>query len=199
MMSMSPTLPSATVSKTVLLASLETKVEKHLQEAISLFQNLTAEELSKPAPDGGWSIAQCLDHLNGYGDHYLPHIDKGLSNAVSKHAVGNAKDTDDSFRSSWLGRRFTKMMDPQTGKKKMKAFKNHLPAPDLDPHSAVAVFIRQQETLISYLRRAAGADLNHIRVPTSIAKFIRLHLADVFQFLIAHNERHVQQAKRNLI
>lgn len=186
-----PAIPPATISKTVLLSLLETKVEAHIHEAISLFQNLSASQLSQPAPDGGWSIAQCLDHLNGYGDYYLPYIEKSLSNATPEN-------DDDTFKSSWLGRRFTKMMDPETGTKKMKAFKNHLPAADLHPHKAVAVFIQQQETLISCLHRAAKADLNSIRIPISIAKFIRLKLGDVFQFLIAHNERHIRQAKRNL-
>ena len=35
-------------------------------------------------------------------------------------------------------------------------------------------------------------------VPISIATFIRLRLGDVFAFLIAHDERHMQQALRNL-
>jgi hypothetical protein len=90
------------------------------------------------------------------------------------------------------------MMEPGTGKRKMKAFKNHIPSPHLDAYAVAATFIQQQETLLQYLKQAGKADLNRIRIPVSIAKFIKLNLGDVFQFLIAHNERHIRQAKRNL-
>jgi hypothetical protein len=88
------------------------------------------------------------------------------------------------------------MMQP--GKGKMKTFKGYSPPPALDAHAVVAEFVQQQETLIGYLRQAHESDLNKIRIPVSIAKFIRLKLGDVFQVLIMHNERHLLQARRNL-
>jgi hypothetical protein len=80
----------------------------------------------------------------------------------------------------------------------MKTFKAYTPPPSLDAYAVVAEFIQQQETLLSYLRQAHDSDLNKIRIPVSIAKFIRLKLGDVFQFIIMHNERHLLQAKNNL-
>ncbi len=169
------------------------KTETHIQEVIAHFQNLSEEVLLRPSATGGWSIAQCLEHLNSYGHYYLPYITKGL-----EQHQGAAKDT---FKSSWLGAYFIRIMDPKTSKTKYKAFKDHQPARDLDAHAVVAEFIRQQETLLLQLRQAKLADLNdiRIRIPISIMKWLRLKLGDVFQFLIAHNERHLQQAKRNLI
>jgi len=178
-------------SKAHFLDRLEGRVEQHIMEAVSHFQNLPERILLQPAKDGGWSIAQCLDHLNGYGDYYLPQIKKGLDGRKSR----SFKST---FKSSWLGSYFTRMMEPDTGKRKMKAFKNHIPSPHLDAYAVVAAFIQQQETLLQYLKQAREADLNAIRIPVSIAKFIKLNLGDVFQFLIAHNERHIRQAKRHL-
>lgn len=104
----------------------------------------------------------------------------------------------DTFKSSWLGAYFIKMMDPETGKKKYKAFKGHIPAPDLDAYAVVAEFIQQQENLLIFLKEARSADLNSIRIPISIARFITLKLGDVFQFIIAHDERHIRQAMRNV-
>jgi hypothetical protein len=180
------------VNKNQLLDALEHKVERHLQEAIEVFQNANDLTLLQPAPDGGWSIAQCLEHLNGYGHYYLPQIQKGLNKPV-------VNATPDTFQSSWLGAYFTRLMDPETGKKKHKAFKNHIPPADLDAHAVVAEFIQQQETLLTYLKQARRADLNQIKIPISITKWVKLKLGDTFQFLIAHNERHMVQAKRNLV
>jgi len=172
-----------------LLDALENQVELHLEEAIRTFQNLPVEIALKPATNGGWSIAQCLEHLNTYGDFYLPEIAKALH--------GNQiVDSDPQFKSGWLGHYFTHMMQPGSGKK-MKAFKNHIPADHPDAPRVIATFIQQQEILLQYLRLARQADL-HKRLPISISKLIRLQLGDVFQFVIAHNERHIQQAKRHL-
>lgn len=172
-----------------LINDLEGRVEKHLQLVVKKYQNLDKDVLLQPSPDGGWSIAQCLDHLNGYGDFYLPEIKKGINKnfPMKEH-----------FKSSWLGSYFTKMMDPETGKKKIKAFKNHMPIRELDAHAVVAEFIQQQEELLNLLSRARRSDLNKIKIPLSISKWVKLKLGDVFQFFIAHNERHIQQANRVL-
>jgi hypothetical protein len=179
-------------NKYQLLDSLERKVEQHLQEAVREFQNMSEQALNQPATNGGWSIAQCLEHLNSYGHYYLPLIRQGLDRQPANPVPA-------SFTSTWLGRYFTRMMDPQTGKKKYSAFKGHIPARNLDPHAAVAEFIHQQETLLTYLHQSRQADLDAIRIPISIASWLKLKLGDVLQFLIAHNERHVLQAKRNLV
>lgn len=179
------------VNKEQLLDTLENKVEQHLQEAVNRFQNMPAAVLLQPAPDGGWSIAQCLEHLNGYGHYYLPHLKSGLERKQDRPAA-------DTFTSTWLGHYFTRSMDPVTGKKKYKAFKNHIPERDLDAHAVVAEFIQQQETLLSCLKSARQADLNAIRIPISLTKWIKLRLGDVLQFLIAHNDRHMAQANRAL-
>lgn len=177
------------IDKKLLLENLETRVESHLADAVKIFQNLSETALLKPSPAGGWSIAQCLDHLNRYGQYYLPQIKKGLE----KKMPGN-----DIFISTWLGNYFTKMMEPATGTKKVKAFKAYVPPPELNAHAVVAAFIAQQETLLEYLKASHTADLNNIKIPVSIARFIKLKLGDVFRFVIAHNERHIQQAKRNI-
>jgi hypothetical protein len=169
-----------------LLARLEMKTEEHLAVAVRTFQNLDDERLLRPSSQGGWSIAQCLDHLNRYGNFYLPQI---------KLAIEKSQTAHEHFKNGWFGNYFTNMMDPAAGKK-YKAFREYIPPSDVPARETVAEFIQQQETLLVYLRRAAKADLN-VRVPVSITSLVKLKLGDVFQFLIMHNERHMQQAKRN--
>lgn len=178
--------------KNQLLDALENKVEKHLAHAIRVYQNLPAEQLLQPAANGGWSIAQCLDHLNSYGHYYLPRIREGLA----RPRTGAPAAT---FQSTWLGAWFIRSMDPASGKKKYKALKGHIPAADLDAAAVVAEFIHQQEDLLSCLSACRPADLNAIKIPLTISRWIKLRLGDVLQFLIAHNERHLQQADRNLV
>jgi uncharacterized damage-inducible protein DinB len=174
--------------KTQWAQQLQKTVNDHLDVAIRVFQNLPEDELLKPSTTGGWSIAQCLWHLNEYGNYYLPIIQKAVENKAPHKPY---------FKSGWLGNYFTQSMDPVKGTKKMKAFKAYIPQPDLDAHAVVATFIQQQETLFKCLTDAATADLER-RFPISISKMIKLKLGDIIAFVIAHDERHIQQAKRNL-
>lgn len=176
--------------KKTLLAKLESQVETHLQLSISNFQNQPNHILLQAASNGGWSIAQCIEHLNSYGRYYLPQIEKALVNYVEV-------SSNTGFRSSWLGAYFTRMMLP-TNTKKYKAFKGHIPAVNLDAHAVIAEFIEQQETLLRYLQQAQEVDLDKIRIPISLTKWIKLKLGDTFQFMIAHDQRHLEQAQRNL-
>jgi len=172
-----------------LLTRLERKTEEHMTVAIQIFQNLDDTILLQPSAQGGWSIAQCLDHLNRYGHYYLPQI----KSAIGKQSKPSGADL---FKSGWFGSYFTNMMDPKTGKQ-YKAFKEYMPSNQVNAREVVAEFIHQQEMLIMYLREASLVDIS-VRVPISITTLIKLKLGDVFQFLIMHNERHILQAKRNL-
>ncbi len=67
-------------------------------------------------------------------------------------------------------------MEPSTGTKKVKAFKDYIPPAQLNAHAVVAEFIAQQETLLAYLKQARATDLNAVKIPVSIAKWIRLRL-----------------------
>ncbi|MBA4853128.1 DinB family protein [Emticicia sp. BO119] len=178
------------IDKFQLLESLENEVETHLQIAIHTFQNLNETALLQIPVSGGWSIAQCFEHLNSYGRYYLPQIKNALNKDTNK-------GLNSFFKGSWLGSYFTKMMRP-SNTKKYKAFKDHIPPMNLHAHAVLAEFIEQQETLLNYLKQARGIDLDNIRIPISISKWVRLKLGDVFQFIIAHDERHIQQAKRVL-
>lgn len=178
---------SRPADKNVLLLELEQQVERHLAEAVRSYQNWERDRLTRKPMDGGWSVAECLWHLNSYGDHYLPRINKGLSVATTDNP---------SFSSSWMGAWFTRLMKPGPGMTKMSAFKNHRPPATFDPHEVVAEFIQQQETLLSLLRRARSADLNRIRIGLSIMPWLKLKLGDVFQFLVAHQDRHMVQAAK---
>lgn len=179
------------MEKLLLLSQLEIQVESHLQQAIQKYQNLSDELLLKPSSSGGWSIAQCLEHLNSYGVYYLPLFENGLATSQDDLSV-------ETIKSTWLGKLAIDSMNPEKGKKKFKAMKGHIPERVLDAKTVVAEFINQQEQVLQILRTSKNKCIQQIKIPISIAKFLKLHLADALQFLIIHNERHIQQANRNL-
>jgi hypothetical protein len=179
------------MEKLTLLNQLENQVEGHLLNSIQNYQNLTDGVLLKPSLSGGWSVAQCLEHLNSYGNYYLPLFEK---------AVAESQDNDDNeiIKSSWLGKLAIDSMNPDKGKRKFKAMKGHIPTSDLNADVVVAEFINQQERLLKVLEISKSKSIQKIKIPISIAQFLKLHFADALQFLIIHNERHIQQANKNL-
>lgn len=172
-----------------LIDKLEADVERQLQLAIASFQNLSPEKLEIKRADGGWSIAQCFAHLNSYNQYYLPRIEKGLSADHPHNPI---------FKSTWLGQYFTDIIRPSAKMKKFKAIKQHEPNAHVSGTPAVAEFIENQERLLKLLTESRTTDLNKIKIPISILPWIKLRLGDVFQFVVAHQERHLQQASRML-
>lgn len=180
--------------KMQLLDQLHERTENILQKAVSEWQMLPSEQwTSQPGPDA-WSAAQCLEHLNIYGRHYLPAIEKAIQTGISQgHAPAK------TFHSGWLGAYFTRLMQPRSDGSlpgKMKAPKNAIPSPQPDARAMLAEFIDQQETMLRLLRAAGAVNLNSLRVPISLTPWIRLKLGDTFGFVIAHIERHIAQAER---
>ena len=167
-------------------------VEAHLVRATEVYQNLSGAQLNTPPTNGGWSIAQCLEHLNSYGHFYLPAVRKVLQSV--KIPAGSAGGT---YRSGWLGTYFINMMKPENTKK-FKAFKNHIPAQKLDGAAVVAEFFEQQEQWLYLMNSITHVSQLNARVPISISPLVRLKLGDVLGFVIAHNSRHIQQADRVL-
>lgn len=178
------------LNKKQLINDLETEVKDQIREVSKHFVNASEDLLQKSADDGGWSILQCLDHLNSYGNYYLPEIAKAIKKAKFSK--------EDIYHSGWLGDYFEKIMSPDTGTKKFKAFKGHIPERSLNSTNVLNEFIRQENLLLDYLTSSKALNLESAKVPVSIAKFIRLRLGDTFRFIVAHNKRHIQQALRHL-
>jgi hypothetical protein len=161
---------------------------------------LTANHLSKTDPEilitqpaaGKWSVAQVLEHLNSYGRYYLPQLERSLKS--DKPAVP-------TFKPGWLGGYFTKMMKPNAKgviANKMQSPKDHRPAPDVDIKPVMDEFLNQQNQLLGLLELAKTKNINAIRTPISLSRFIKLKSGDTFGFLIAHEQRHFVQIVNTL-
>lgn len=186
-----------TFNSNQLIDDLQQQTESFLNEAVQHWQMLPpAIMLHKEAPEK-WSAVQCLMHLNSYGDYYLPAIATAVDRALNKRWLSTT-----NFKSSWFGNYFTELMLPKdaagTGKK-MKAPKNHTPLLNNNSDAAIATFIDQQERMLRLLEKARCIDLRKAKAPISISKLIKLPVGDTFRFLIAHNYRHVLQAKRAIL
>jgi hypothetical protein len=175
-----------------LLETLQTDTRQIMLRTALLQQLPVSRLVQQPAP-GRWSVAQVIEHLNTYGRYYLPKLQQAINNNKSEPA--------EWFVPGWLGGYFTKSMMPKpdgTIKNKMKAFKNHSPAADIDAMKALQEFEQQEILLLQLLDKAQQVNINRLRIPVSIAPFITLKMGDVFGFIIAHHQRHFVQIENTL-
>ncbi len=173
-----------------LIERLEKELDRQINLVVEQFQNLSEAKLNKMGHNGGWSIAQNLEHLNLYFDYYNPAIDKALESAKEDEGA-------DKFYNGWLGNYFSRSMDYRN-QKKVKAFKDYIPSEQLNAAEVVQTFIENEERLLQLVRKAKSYNLTKIRIAISLTRWITMRLGDVFQFVILHNERHLVQAQSRL-
>ncbi|MFN3917131.1 MAG: DinB family protein [Flavobacteriales bacterium] len=144
----------------------------------------------KPSPEI-WSILECVEHLNLYGDFYLPKIEQTI--LQSKHT----EKSNYIFKSGILGNYFAKSMLPKQGviKNKMKTFTDKNPANSNLTTICLDRFVKQIEKMIHLLEMAKTVNISKTKTAISISKLIRLKLGDTFRFNINHIHRHMFQIK----
>ncbi len=179
------------------LAELLAITEANIKTAKEVFQPLSIAALQrKPAPDK-WSVVECLEHLNAYGRFYLPAIQKAMEKGAKRNFP-----ISETYDSGWFGEYFANLMrlnaqgQPPS---KMPAMKAYNPSTySFNAENVLNEFLAQQLFLKQLLFNAQSASLGKIRVPISITRFLKLKLGDTFRFVVYHNERHVEQALRNV-
>jgi uncharacterized damage-inducible protein DinB len=160
--------------------------------AAALVTPLSDEQFTwRPAPSS-WSVAQCLDHLNAVAREYLPMLDEGVANAVRRGMY-----TPGPYVYNWIGRLMVYLVKPTT-RMRGKAPPTFLPAEGRRREEILAAFRAYQVQYVDRLRQANGLDLARARVTSPAARWIRMPLGSAFAMTIAHEQRHLAQARRVL-
>jgi hypothetical protein len=144
-------------------------------------KNLDLQTITWRESERSWSVLECLEHLNLYGNFYLPQIENKIRTSKTTFVP--------EFKSGILGSYFAKSMLPKEKPNKMKTFKDKNPL----YKSVIDQFIIQQLQLLELLNLSANVNLNKVKIPTSITSLIQLKLGDTFHFIINHNIRHFKQ------
>jgi hypothetical protein len=133
-----------------------------------------------------WSVLECLEHLNLYGNFYIPEITERLKSSKKK--------SQNKFISGFWGNKFALDMLPKKKMKTMNTFKSKNPIhSNLDKEKVILSFISQQEKILELLEASKYKNLTKIKTSLTIP-FLKFKLGDTFRFVIFHNERHIKQA-----
>src|SRR5262249_41496794 len=134
--------------------------------------------------------AQCIDHLNVSARLYLPQLDEGIASAIRQGRYGEGP-----FTYWWIARFFVRCLEPPV------RFRVKTPAPFEPPTSRarreiMASFRAYQVQYVDRRRQANGLDLARARVRSPVAAWIIMPLGTGFAAMVAHEQRHLWQARR---
>ena len=169
------------------------QLEADVKQIISAAEHLqTADpvKLGYCSEESKWSVAQVVEHMNAYCRHYLPLIERTM--------VHITKDVSAWFVPGFWGNYFTNSIMPKNVfevKNKMKTSKLFSPDKSVNVEAAFRDFFQHQNKLLQLLEVARRRNLNSVYVPSAMTRLIRFKLGDIFRFLIAHEQRHMIQAR----
>ena len=176
-----------------LIESLIKDTKEVKKEATQLLSNNTLDQLKHKSDPKKWSAIECIEHLNIADKHYLDRMEVVIPQA------GEAIDKE-TFSSGMMGNYFVKMMKPSSDggiPSPMKTFGKFQPKEELESR-VIEKFLDDQDKLVKWLELSKTIDLNKNKITSAIGPMLRFKLGDAFRFLIAHNQRHIIQAKNAL-
>ncbi len=156
--------------------------EANLEAALDLNKRPVKDLNHRPAP-GAWSSLECFEHLNFYGNYYIPEIERQIASSPYP--------AEEFFKSGFLGGYFAKSMLPKEGFKKMKTLKSSNPIGKDLGKEVIERFVLDQQILLELLKKSKKVSLSRTKTGISISQFLRLRLRDTFRVVIYHNQRHL--------
>lgn len=153
---------------------------------------LTASQFNWRPGAGRWSIAECLVHLNVAVTATFPAFDRAIADGWARGRTGSGP-----FRYGWFARMVARSMEPppRWRMRTMPIF--DIPAQQTySQNDVLPAFVRVRDDLAERVRHAEGLDLRRVRVTSPANRLLRLPLGAYFQFIVAHDRRHVWQARQ---
>jgi hypothetical protein len=169
------------------------QIEAIKAEARALVAALSEDQLNRRPGPKRWSVAQCLHHLNAIRT-ILPAIDRTIE-AAERRGLRSPGP----FRYGWFARWSVRAMEPPP-RFRMRTVTKLLPRDTpLRAGDVLSEFLELREKLGERVRRSDGLDLKRAVVVSPVNRLVRLPLGAYFAFLLAHDRRHLWQARQVVV
>jgi hypothetical protein len=159
-------------------------------DAGRLSGDFSPRELGEPPAAGEWSASDNLMHLTLSSQALAPRMSKTLG----KLAAAGLRSERPS-RADWVGRLYAWALEPPVHVK-VRAPQSFVPPPGTVAADALAGFLAEQERLLGLAKQSAGLDLAARKVPSPVSRLVRYNVYSAFRILLAHQRRHLWQARR---
>lgn len=179
------------MSQSKYIQDLQNEVQILINEVEHNFVPLSdANLLIKNAPQV-WNVIENLNHLLLSNEYLMLHV-------IEK--IASLKPEEEEFNPSWLGKFVVRIIGKNASGIYAPKFKtNHefepAKSPILNPRNVLEDYIQQLRIFTSVLEQLEGKSLSDSRIRLPFWSWLRLDLGSSLAFFIAHNQRHIRQAK----
>jgi hypothetical protein len=160
------------------------------RDAESTFGALNVAQLNWRRDGGCWSVAQCFDHLLSANRQMFAAADVALA-GVSARTVWQRLPVLPAV----FGKALIRSQSP-TGTKKYKAPSVAQPSASDIAGDVIQRFIQQQHDAITRLETLDEDAAAGIIMTSPFIRFITYSVLDGWRIVVAHDRRHVEQARR---
>jgi hypothetical protein len=170
------------------LEQLTQEVESLVQFVSNEIKKLPGEKLNQRPANGGWSLLECLEHLNRYSDYYNPALEKAIANNLTVNPAPEITLT-------WIGRKSVEMISPKNTKKQ-KTLKKMNPQGSALNTTVVDSFLKNQQELLTLLKNAEKVNLSKKAIPVEFFRLLKMNIGETLLFMVLHQQRHFMQLQR---
>ena len=160
------------------------------RDAAAMVAGLDATSGAWRPPSGGWSVAECLDHIATSNRVYV---------AAMRPAADSARERGrrrrGPARPGLLGTWFVKSMEPPV-RRRVRAPTHIRPRQQPPLADAYAALLESHVGFSAFLDQVADLDLTHVHFPNPFVRGLRFSLATGVHVIPAHERRHLWQAHR---
>jgi hypothetical protein len=156
--------------------------------AKALVERTGVAQLTQRPPKGGWSIAECLEHLNMTTRAFLPRW---------RESLASAPKSDGPYKTDFWGKLLVWALEPPP-RFRMPTTPAFAQIKTPPPEQVLSTFLACQEDLLTALAAARGLALDRVKVRSPFQEKMQYSVWSSFRINAAHHRRHLWQAARAL-
>ncbi len=183
--------------ETMSITSLESLYQKSQDQyayLLNLVDPLPSEMLVWKGNDKEWSVEEIIDHLSIVYSLYSPKLDKVINE--SEELISGVMS---EYRKTLFGRLSIYSQRPKRGKVKfkMKTFDFFEPKAKAGEGSRIIEkFKIDKQKFAEIIQLAKTKNLSKTKVSTALGERVKFYIPECFEFLLAHEERHLVQIEK---
>ena len=176
----------------ILPPELQQYADEFLQmkrESSDFLFGLSKQAFNKRPENGGWSTAECIDHLIVTGADYSDKIEEALNIVKEKNLKYSG-----TMKLTWFGKKFINFVEPPV-RFKSKSPRKWKPDSAINKDKATAAYLQLQDRWVDLIIQSADWDISKVKLPSPATKMIRFSAFEILGVNSAHQRRHLHQAK----
>jgi hypothetical protein len=167
------------------LESIRQELNVNSERARQLFAGLSDPQLLEKPPSGGWSLAECVAHLNLATEEFYKRGSlelKGLPKSAGR------------LRADFIGKLLAWALEPPY-RMKMKTSPFAMPA-QVNASSVLPEYLAIQTKLQQKLNECEGLAIDKVKIASPFGEKISYNLYSFFLITTSHQRRHLWQAEQ---